>query len=533
MAADPVQIIKSWVPQWVTKLVIFMVLLPTMGLFGLSTANSNAAAGFYGFEPTDIQYSMIVFYAALTSFFALERRFFNFLAVKQYLLLGAIVQILSSYVCYITHNLAVLLIFRFIQGAANCTTSSICITLIFKQLKGERSREIGYSVIYGMLLSLSQISMMITSPVLESFDFNTLYKCIMFIFIPGTLCLYSILNNVRLIDKSHLYKIDWASFVIYSSALLLIGYVLIYGQHYYWLENPTIVWCIVGIVVLLTLHVFRQLSLKKRPYLSLEVFKYRNFKIGAFLIFALYICRGTLNVANSYFAVVIGMDPIHIAYMLLANSAGILVSVAVTARLIILKKPMRNIWLVGFAFLLLFHVWMRFLFSSSGNMPSFLVPLFVQGLGAGTLITPIILYMVSSVPTHLGGVASATGVFFRFLGFCGSIAFANYYALFSQTTHYNRFQQTITMIDPAAIEKLAGYKQMFLAKGFAPDQAAKMANGLLNRTVTVQSQLRYAVDYYELISWCILGVILFISLYPYMNRTMINVRGNQPAPATF
>jgi DHA2 family multidrug resistance protein len=532
VAAEPIGEIKSWVPAWVTKVVIFMVLLPSMGLFGLSTANSNAAAGFYGFEPMDIQYSMIVFYAALTSFFALERRFFNYLAVKEYLLLGAIIQIVSSYVCYRTHSLPILLIFRFIQGMANCTTSSICITLIFKQLKGERAREIGYSVLYGTLLSLSQISMMITSPVLESFDFNTLYKCIMFVFIPGTFLLYAILNNVRLIDKSHLYKIDWASFVIYAVALLLIGYVLIYGQHYYWLEDKKIVWSFVGIVLLLGLHVLRQLSLK-RPYLSLEVFKYRNFMIGALLIFVLYICRGTLNVTNSYFAVVIGMDPIHIAYMLFANSAGILISVFIASRLIIMKKPMRYIWIVGFMFLLVFHLWMRFLFSSSGNMSTFLLPLFLQGLGAGTLITPIILYMVSSVPTQLGSVASATGVFFRFLGFCGSIAFTNYYALLSQTTHYNRFQQHITALDPAAVQKLAGYKQLLVSKGIAPDQALKMATSMLNRSVGVQSQLRYAVDYYELISWCLVGVILLIALFPYINRTMINVKSNQPAPATF
>jgi DHA2 family multidrug resistance protein len=532
VAAEPLGEIKRWVPAWVTKIVIFMVLLPSMGLFGLSTANSNAAAGFYGFEPMDIQYSMIVFYAALTSFFALERRFFNHLAVKDYLLLGTIVQVASSYVCYKTHSLPILLAFRFIQGMANCTTSSICITLIFKQLKGERAREIGYSVIYGMLLSLSQISMMITSPVLESFDFNTLYKCIMFIFIPGTFFLYIILNNVRLIDKAHLYKLDWASFVIYSVALLLIGYVLIYGQHHYWLEDKRIVWSFVGIVLLLSLHVLRQLSLK-RPYLSLEVFKYRNFKIGAFLIFVLYICRGTLNVTNSYFAVVIGMDPIHISYLLFANSAGILVSVFVASRLIITKTPMRYIWIVGFMFLLMFHIWMRFLFSSSGNMSTFLLPLFLQGLGAGTLITPIILYMVSSVPTHLGMVASATGVFFRFLGFCGSIAFANYYALVSKNTHYNRFQQHLSALDPAAMQKLAGYRQLFLSKGMAPDQATKMATSMLNRAVSVQSQMRYAVDYYELISWFLLGVILLIALFPYLNRTMINVKSNQPAPATF
>ena len=532
MKASSDAAIKAWVPAWLTKVALFLVILPSMGLFGLSSANINAALGFYGFEPMDVQYSMIVFYAAVTSFFALERRFFNYIAVKEYLLLGSIIEIAASYICFITHNLQVLLVFRFIQGMANCSITSICITLIFRQLRSERAREIGYSVFYGMLLCVSQISMMVTSPILETFDFNILYKGIMFMFIPGTILLYFILKNVRLSDKSHLYKLDWPSFVIYAALLLLIGYILVYGQQYYWFEDKRMAWSLFGIVVFLTLHLLRQTHLK-RPYMSLEVFKSKNFKVGAILIFALYIFRGTLNVTNSYFAVVMGMDPIHIAYMLLANSVGIVSAAFVTSRLIIMKKPMRFIWMAGFGLLLIFHLWMRILFSSQANESAYLVPLFLQGAGAGMLMTPIILYMVSTVPAQLGGMASATGVFFRYFGFCCSTAIINYYALVKQNLHYDRFQQHVTGLDPIAVQKLSAFKQSFIAKGLAPEQATKMANAILSKTLKVQSQLRYAIDYYELISWCILLIILLIAVYPYLNRTIVNVKSNQPAPASF
>lgn len=524
--------IKDWVPGWLTKVILFMVILPSMGLFGLSNANSSAAAGFYGFEPADVQYSMIVFYAAVTSFFSLERRFFNYIAVKEYLLLGAIIQIAASYICYVTQNLQTLFIFRFVQGMANCSMTSICITLIFRQLKGERAREIGYAVFYGMLLCVSQISMIATSPILESFNFNILYKAIIFLFIPGTMLLYAILKDVRLSDKSHLYKLDWPSFVIYAALLLLIGYILVYGQQYYWFEDSRIIRASFGIVFFLLIHVLRQLHLK-RPYMSLEVFKYRNFKVGAVLIFILYVCRGTINVTNGYFATVMGMDPIHIGYMLLANSVGIVLSAFSTSRLVVLKKPMRFIWMAGFSFLLIFHMWMRLSFTAQANDWSYLLPLFIQGLGAGTLMAPLILYMVSTVPTHLGGMASATGVFFRYFGFCCSIAIINYFGLLKQSLHMNRFSQHITALDPVAVQKLAGYKQSFLAKGMNPDQATKLANAMLSRAMKVQSQLRYAMDYYELISWCILVIILLIAIYPYLNRTIVNVKTNQPAPASF
>src|ERR1700712_30794 len=91
------QVFKAWAPEWLIRSAIFVVILPSMGLFGLSTANGNAAAGYYGIEPADVQYSMVLFYAAVASFFALERRFFNFIAVRQYLIISTLIQIITSY----------------------------------------------------------------------------------------------------------------------------------------------------------------------------------------------------------------------------------------------------------------------------------------------------------------------------------------------------------------------------------------------------------------------------------------------------
>jgi DHA2 family multidrug resistance protein len=532
MINNPVPVFKSWAPEWLIRATIFLVVLPSMGLFGLSNANSTVAVGFYGFEPTDIQYSMVIFYAAVASFFALERRFFNFVAVKEYLLVSAILQIATSYVCYITNNLQVLLLFRFLQGMANCATTSICITLIFNRLNSERAREVGYSVFYGMLLCISQFTLMVTAPVIDAYDYNVLYKAIIFLYLPGTFLLFFMLNNIRFSRKFPLYQIDWASFVIYAAALCLIGYVLVYGQQYNWFEDPRIVQSTIGIFVLLAIHVLRQKKMK-HPYLTLRVFEYRNYTIGALLVFLLYICRGAMGITSSYFGTVLGMDPTHTANLLLVNSAGIILSVLVSSRLIVLKKPMRFIWMAGFVFLLVFHLWMRMLFTTQANVSEFYVPLFLQGIGAGTLMTPIIIFMVSSVPIQLGGTASATGVFFRFCGFCSSIALINYFSMSRQSEHFNRFQQSLSSLDPAVLQKLNAYKQMLIGRGLPADRAASLANVLLNRSVHTQTQLRYAMDYYEMISWLILGIILLIALYPYLNRTIVNVKSNQPAPASF
>jgi MFS transporter, DHA2 family, multidrug resistance protein len=64
--------------------------------------------------------------------------------------------------------------------------------------------------------------------------------------------------------------------------------------------------------------------------------------------------------------------------VLIANIAGIVLTVIVSSRLIVLRKPMRLIWIPGFLLLLVFHLWMRFLFDNQANAESYIVPLLVQ-----------------------------------------------------------------------------------------------------------------------------------------------------------
>lgn len=525
-------VFKPWVPVWVVRITIFTVIFPGLLMFGLSTANGPAAAGHYGIEPADVQYSMIVYYAAVAGFFALERRFFIFIAIRDYFLLSNIIQIITAYICYHTGNLYILLFFRFIQGMANCMSTSICITLMFGSLQGSRAREIGYSVFYGLLLCITPLSTLITAPIIDAFNYNVLYKFIIYAYIPGCILLLIVMNKVRLIKKMPLYQLDWYSFIIYSLILCLLGYTLAYGQQYYWFTDSRIVWSVCCTALLVVLHIIRQLHVR-RPYLNLNVFKYRNFNVAGFLIFVLYIIRGALGITSLYFADVLGLDPIHIGYLMIANIAGIIISSLVSSRLIIMKRPMRLVWIYGFLLLLIFHVWMWFLFSTQADAQTYMIPLIVQGMGAGMLMTPLVVYMISSVPESLGSSASATGVFFRFIGFCSSIALINYFQLRNKADHMNRFQDQLSSLNGAFAQRLNIYTSSLTAKGIAPGQAAKIATALMNKTVTTQAQLRTMMDYYLLISIVLVIIVLVIALLPYLNRTKIDVTGKQPAPASY
>ncbi|RBL90560.1 MFS transporter [Chitinophaga flava] len=526
------RIFRSWAPEWLTRLTIFVVLLPTVMLFALSTANVGAATGFYGVEPADIQFSMLLYYAALASFTPLERRFFSRVSTKEYFLICLVLQVLISYACYHTRTLPVLFVCRFLQGVVNCGVTSICLTLLFGGLKSEHAREIGYTLFYTMILCSASLTSLVTAPLVDNYEYNVLYKMIIYTFVPGGILLLLLMNKVHLVRRVPLYQLDWASFFLYSPILILLAYVFTYGQQYYWLQDESIVWSIVAIIFLATVFVTRQLT-RKRPFIHQEVFLSRAFLFGIFLVGMLYLIRGAFSITTTYFSTVLGMDPINLYELLIYNILGILIGAVIAGRLIIKKRPMQFIWLAGFFLLLLFHGGMYFLFASEADMRTFIIPLLLQGMGAGMVFTPILLFTISSVPEGISQSAAAVGVFIRFAFFGLSTALINYFSLFYSKIHGMRLSDHVSRTDYGLQERLNLYQSSLAARGMQPDLAAKAATGLLDKALQKQAFLKYAMDYYEMVVILILGLMLLIIMAPFINRIIIDVKAKQPAAATF
>ncbi|GAA4311979.1 MFS transporter [Mucilaginibacter gynuensis] len=531
MSAE-IPVFRTWVPEWLIRLGLLLLVLPGIVLFSLSISNINAAAGYYGISPNDAQYSMIILYASTASFVVLEKRFFRSIACKEYLLIVVLILVATCYICYIVKSFYVLLIFRFLQGMLTSCTLSITLTLMFSRLHNERSKEIGYSVVYCVLLCVSPLSTLFTAQIIDDFNFNVIYKCAMFSFIPGGVLMTVMMNNIRLDRKLPLYQLDWPSFLLYSAALCLIGYVMVYGQQYEWLDDTRIEMSLIAIGLLLITFVVRQLY-AKRPYFYIQAFGHRNFLLAVLLLFVFYISRGSFGITTSYMGSVLGIDPINMGYLLIYNIAAIVVSVTIASRLILQKTPTRLILIYGFSLLLVFHLYMCFMFGSQANSIDLIFPLILQGLGAGMLMVPIILFVVSSSPIQYGTTGSAVGIFVRFTGFCSSIALVNYFQLYQQKDHVNRFQDQLGGTSGLLSQRLNLYKQVLTGKGMATDQAIKASTALLNKGITQQAQLRSAVDYYQMISWMLLAVILVIALFPSISRTIIRLKNDQPAPIVY
>lgn len=523
-------IFKNWVPEWLMKIILFSLLLPSIVLFFLPLANINAAAGYYGSEPADMQFAVALFYAGYVGFYSLERRFFIYMATKEYFIAFTFLEILTTFICYYTQSLYILFPLRFIQGMLFSSTVNLSISMMFTRLHSERAREISFSVFFGLLLCAIPFNNLVTADLIDSFNFNIVYKGALFSYIPGLFLLIVSMNNVRMYIRFPLYKLDWQSFSIYSIILCLIGYTMIYGQEYYWLEDRRIRYSVLSIVLLSFLYFIRQKRMK-RPYIDLSIFKFRNYSIGILLLFIMYICRFASGIANAYFTTVLKFDPIHVSYMNVLNLLGIISGVIISCSMVLQKKRIRNIWIPGFMLLLIFHVVMFFLFDIQADEKNYFIPLLIQGLGVGMIMVPTIVYAISSVPVSIGPSAAAICLAVRYFGFSISIAFINFFELFEKSRHYNAFQDHLTLTNPVVSYVLNKNQQQLLHRGITHSQSLSASDKLLVKAVNTQSQIRFGMDYYELMSWLLVGTLLLIALFPYLNRTVVYLRSRILVPA--
>ncbi|WP_205686395.1 MFS transporter [Chitinophaga parva] len=523
-------VFRHWVPEWMIRVILFLVVLPSLVLFFLPLANIPAAAGYYGCEPSDIQYAVALFYAGYTGFYLLERRFFSFFASKEYFILFTSLQALTAFAAWRTDSLYVFFPLRLLQGMLFSAMVNLSLTLMFTHLRTERAREVSFSIFFGLLLCTVPFNNLVTADLVDSFDFNILYKCAAFSYLPSLFLILLTMNNVHLHVKFPLYNLDWQSFLLYTTILCLAGFVLIYGQEYYWLEDKRIAGSVIAIVLLGFVYAVRQRRMR-RPYMRLSVFRSRNFNVAILLLFIMYICRFASGVTNTFFASVLKFDPMHVSYINVFNIAGLIVGVFVACLLILQRYPIRFIWLTGFMALLVFHGVMYFLFDTQADEDHFFIPLFVQGLGVGMIMVPTIVFSISSVPVVEATSAAAVCLAVRFLGFCAAISAINYFELLGKGRHYNAFQDHLTKLDPEVRHTLALQTQQLVHKGIPASQAGRLANRLLVNALGGQNQLRFAMDYYEMMFILLAGTLLLILCFPFLSRTVVYLKRRVLSPA--
>lgn len=510
---------KKWVPRWLMIVAIFSVMIPVGVGLGIYLAGTNSAMSYYSANTYDIRFSIVLFYLAIAASFPFEKAISSKFKTKPYFICSAILFIIMNLILYNTRSLGVLLVLRFLSGALSNAFVGTLFTLIFQQFHSQRTRVLSYGILYGTLLGSVPLSYLIDAFVFSTYDFNIVFLLWIYACIPGFLLLLICLKrgvDLRREKTPISAKVDWESYVLYASALTLAAYILCYGQYYNWFTSLHIIYCTIAFVIFLMMFFIRQLKLKT-PFVDLNIYKNRNFRIGMLMLFVFYFAKGDTSVSYGFFNTAVNLDVYHRAYVMAINGIGVLSGALLTARFILTGTRIRLIWLTGFASLLFFHIYMVFIFSSQAETTDLLLPLFFQGFGNGTLMVSIVMFYVTAVPTEISFSASATGVSYRFFTFTASMALVTFMGLRQGSIHYNDYGKELVNTNPEVAQHVGAYQQTLLNRGATALQASAGASRQLGAAVRAQTNLLYARDYYIYMSAFIILIMLSIALIPHFH----------------
>lgn len=523
MEAHKIPVFKSWVSEWMARSVIFAILMTC--LFGFAFYSSPVTVmGYYGVQPTDVQYGMVLFYGSTVAFLALDFRIVKYFEPRKYLLMALAINTVCSVICFHSKDWTLFMICQFIQGMTCALMSGIVLQLTFPRLQSTRARVIGYTLLYGSIQISVPFFSIYSSALLHFYDFNWLFYSLTIVLIILTfVVLFTMNGKARFTKKIPLYQMDWAGYLFYVSFILILGYILIYGRQLGWLDSRVIVFLSIGNLILLILFVTRESKLK-RPLINLQIFKVKNFVIGLLLLFSFYIFKGSTGLTYGYLEVILGNDPLSTIPIWLAVIVGTVLSMFVTSRFVLMGFNLIRMIIVGFSFMALYYAYMILFVAVQGETVQFILPMFIYGVATGVLFVPIVSFTSSAAPPKIALNASLIGIFARFTGFTASLALNNEIQLFSKSAVREKLRETVTEVNPQLPITLLDIQNKYSNAGSDIYTAKGVSEAHFNKLVGQQILARATRDYYDLMFVAVVFVIAILLLLPQIQKVVLRLQ---------
>jgi DHA2 family multidrug resistance protein len=440
---------------------------------------------------------------------------------KNLLLLSTTGFTLASFLCGAAPNLALLVIFRIIQGATGGALQPLSQAVLLESFKPEeRGRAMGFWAI-GIVVAP------ILGPVVGGWlTENYSWRWVFYINLPVGI-VATVMTRLFVFDPPYLRR-ESQGIDYWGMGLLVVGigalqFVLDKGQQEDWFASTMITMlAIVSVVALVALVVYELRT--PHPIVDLRLFKDRTYSVGVFLMtvlgFALYgslvLLPIMLQTLFGYSSLAAGeaMAPRGIGSLFMMPLAGVL-----TAFIDPRKLLTAGLVVGGFTML-----WMGNLNLEAGYW-DFAWPQLLQGLGLSLLFVPLTTVSMATISPERMGYATSLFNLMRNIG--GSIGIAVTGTMLARRRQVfgSLLGEHVTIFDPTTSQVLAQLKAAFLARTGDAVTATSQAYVALYGMVQRQAAMVSFVMIFRMLGLLFLVMIplVLIMRKPKGGRTMVAV----------
>jgi len=389
---------------------------------------------------------------------------------------------IASVLCGLAGSIEQMVVFRLLQGVFGASLVPLSQAVLFDIYPKER---------HGSAMALWGVGVMV-GPILgptlggyltEAFNWRWVFYINVPVGILTAMGLSSFMKETKLQASS---GFDWYGFTTLSVAIGCLQMMLDRGEQLDWFSSGEII--MEGVISMTALYLFIvHMLTAPRPFISLALFRDRNFATGLLFIFILgLLLLATMALITPFVQNLMGFPVVTAGLVLSPRGLGTMAAMMAVGQLIGRVDPR---WLISVG--LGFTAWSLYAMSSytaDVSMQSLVWTGVIQGLGLGFIFVPLSTISFATLPPELRTQGTALFSLIRNVG--SSIGISVVIFLLARNTQINHAElsESVNAFNPNLhLPKVA---QLW-------DTASQGGRDLLNNEVTRQaSTISYANDFY-------------------------------------
>ena len=390
---------RSWVPRRIQPWIYIAQVICIQFSCGVYLGAMEAVRGTTALQLEEL---LMLLYAGLAGMavwfpmlFRMKFRFTN----QQLLITSAVVIAVCNFITMRTTNMAILLPVCFLAGVAKIQGTFECMSNIQLWMTPERDFGIFFPILHIILLTAITGSAWLAAVVAFHLSWQMMH-----VLTIGTMA-FVVLVQLLLCQpwcpmpqRMPLKGIDISTGLLISLLMLMISYILVYGDRLMWFFSPTLRWLLALSLILLAFILYR-LKTVEQPYISLEIFKYKNVLAILFVTAVAELLLGAEHTLEEiYWTEVRGLEEHTKGALCLWSLPGVYVGVLITLYWLGHKRwKVWKLFAIGFGCILVYSMWMYFYLDVNVPIEQYRLGLAFRGCAYGILAVSLMWSLHESV----------------------------------------------------------------------------------------------------------------------------------------
>ena len=441
---------RDWVPKRIQPWIYVVCVMCIQFSGGMYLGALADIQGTTNFMLEDLLMLLYANLAGMAIYFPMLFRM-KFRFTNQQLLIGsAIVIAVCNLITIHSTFIPLLMVVCFIEGMAKLQGTFEHMSNIQLWITPRRDFAVFFPVLHIVLLSAIEGSAFLAAWFGYHFSWQMMH-----VFIVGAMCLVVAVQLFLcrpfcpMPQRLSLKGIDIGSGLLISLLMLVLSYIMVYGDYLMWMDSRPLR-ILVGVAIFLTGVVVHRLLRVRDPYVDLRIFRARNvIPIMIVVTVSEFLLGAEHTMEEILCAEVLRLEEHTKEELFLWALPGVYVGVAIDLLwLKVLKWKVWKLFAIGFAFILAYALQMYFTLDMQVNIEQFRLPIVCRG-AAYAILAATLMWALDESLHDLEQFFMGLFVFNIFhMYLAGAAGYGIYTTLFSHFMNDNimRYSQQLTLI---------------------------------------------------------------------------------------